>query len=271
VSFSAVGRSALVGYGPFPGGFYGYTYGGPWLLGPPVIVVAQPVIVVQPIVVPAVAGPPPPDTNRFMVIRPDRPKQAPARPPAPPPPVLPPPIRAEKKPKEVDLGIVPGPLPLARDPAANPRLEAERQIQIGREAFTREEFGRALERFRQATLLFPDEAAAWFLLGQAQFAVGKYDEATASMVAGLKRQPDWPLSAFRSRSLYRAIPFLFDVHLQDLRLALAADPVDPRLLFLLAVELWFDGRRDEAKPLFEKVVLLATDPTPAREFLKVGP
>jgi hypothetical protein len=266
--FAVFGRATIIGPA-YPAGFYGYTYAGPWTIPPPppVIVVPPPIVViVQPPVVPVVAADAPrvPDPARYLVIRPD-PKPAPAPRPAPLPPPAP---RVEKKGKAVELGIAPGPLPLARDPAVAPRAEADRQIESGRDSFAKEQFGRAVERFRQATALIPDDAIAWLMMAQAQFAIGKYDEAAASIAAGVKRQPDLPLADFKPRAMYRAIPFAFDMHLFDLRNALAAGPDDPRLLFLLGVQLWFDGRRDEAKPLFEKAAMLAIDPAPAQAFLK---
>lgn len=236
------------------GGFYGYSYG-PWYAPPPpIIVVPQPVIIVQPVVVQAQANDADLakiDPEKFIVVRPD-----------------PPPAKVEKKPKEIDLGIAPAPFPLARRPAANPLIEHDRQIVVGREAFAKGEYGRALEHFRKATTLAANEPAAWFLLAQAQFAVGKYDDATASIAAGMKLHPEWPESRFRSRDLYKDRPETFEAHVGNLHKALVNNPADPRLLFLLGVELWFNEQRADARMLFEQAAKLATDPGPAEAFLK---
>lgn len=236
------------------GGFYSYSYGPLYLPPPPIIVVPQPVIVVQPVIVQVQANegelPKAADPQQFKFARPD-----------------PPPARVEKKPKEIELGIEPAPFPLARGKAPNPLVEHDRQLISGREAFAKGEYGRALEHFRKATTLAPNEPAAWFLLAQAQFAVGKYDDAVASIIAGLERHPEWPVSRFHSRDLYKDRAADFDTHLRNLRKALATDPADPRLLFLLAVELWFDEQRDEARKMFEQAAKLTKDPAPANAFL----
>jgi cytochrome c-type biogenesis protein CcmH/NrfG len=199
------------------------------------------------------------DPGRFTIVRPDK-----KAPPAPPPRVEDKP--AANKPAEVDLGVAPGNLPLARAAAANPRVEADRQLEAGRAHFAQGEFSVALDDFRRAIARQPDDAVAWFLLAQAQFAIGKFDDAVVSINAGMKRNPDWPQSRFQSRVIYGNNQVAFDV--QNLRNSLATDPNDPCLLFLLGVELWFDGKRDEAIPLFAKAVHLAKDPAPAQAFLQ---
>ena len=267
------GQSSFYGYGLPPIGFYGSSYGGPWASPPIVFVQAPPpVIFIQPpLIVPARAEEVRdevrvPDPKRFIVIRPDKPSDPLPRVEKKPKDPLP--ARVEKKPMEVDLGIKSGEFPLAAGKAANPRVEADRQIEMGRESFDKSQFGRALDRFRRATVIAPEEATSWFNLAQAQFAAGKYDDAVTSISEGMKRRPDWPQSRFRSRDLYLNLPATYDVHLRDLRTALEADRNDPRLLFLLGVELWFDGRRDEATPLFERAAKRADEPALAEAFLK---
>jgi hypothetical protein len=246
----------------YPNPLPGAWFVPPTFFGPPgVSIVFQPIFVPQPVIVPVRAEEladlsKVPDLDRFKIIRPDRPMD-PAVPPA----------RVEKKPKEVDLGIKPAELPLAAPRAANPSIEAERQIDLGKGAFSEGQYGRAVEHFRRATVIAPDESAAYFLLAQARFAIGKYDEAVTSIADGLKRQPDWPASRFSSRDLYRANPAIYDAHLLNLRTALEANSDDPRLMFLLGVQLWFDGQRDAVKPLFARSVKLAKDPSPVEAFI----
>ena len=55
----------------------------------------------------------------------------------------------------------------------------------------------------------------------------------------------------------------------SMRFRWSADPDNPQLLFLLGVQLWFDGNRDEARPLFAKAARLATDPATAEAFGKI--
>jgi len=274
VVFGRTTTSRYWAFSAFPAGFYGVALAGPLIgpppftVGPPPLVLAPPVVVRPPVVVlaPVVnAGGlgPVPDPGRFNIVRPDKPAAPPAAPPAP----------AQKKPADkkapdVNLGVEPGNFPLARGAAANPQIEADRQVEAGRDAFAKAEYGLALEHFRHATARLPDEPATWFLLAQVQFAIGKYDDAVASINAGLKRNPEWPQSRFQSREIYGNNRAAFDVHLQNLRNSLAADADDPCLLFLLGVELWFDDKRDEAKVLIEKAVQRAKDPAPAAAFLK---
>ncbi len=255
----------------FQAGFYGVVVAWPpqFVVGPAPIIWAPPIVARPPTVVSAavgitaVGGDLAPDPGRFIVVRPDKPAA---------PPVAPPP-RADKKPADkkapdVDLGVAPGNFPLAPGAAGNPRVEADRQVEAGRDAFAKGEYGVALDHFRHATARQPDEAANWFLLAQVQFAIGKYDEAVASIDAGMMRNPEWPKSRFQSREIYGNNRAVFDVHLQNLRDSLAADPEDPRLLFLLGVELWFDGKQDEARTFFEKAARSAKDSALAQAFLK---
>jgi hypothetical protein len=88
----------------------------------------------------------------------------------------------------------------------------------------------------------------------------------ASIAAGIELRRDWPMSRFDPRLLYMGNAATFDFHLRNLRAALDASPDDPRLLFLLGVELWFDGKRDEAKPLLDKAARLTGDPAPISVF-----
>jgi hypothetical protein len=276
VSFgpTSIYRYRLIGP-PFMGGLYGCAGPGP-LFAPsfatsPLIVIQQPIIVRQPVIVvpppPELTGEPRvPDPDRFIVIKPNKPNDL-ARNKAPNP-VLAPPAKVAAKPKAVDLGIVPAELPLAPARAANPRAEAERQIELGQSAFAKGEYGRSIECFRRAVTVMPDGAPAWFLLSQAQFAVGKFDDAVASIVDGLKVQPDWPASRFQSRELYGNNAGAYAAHLDNLRAALAANPDDPRLQFLLGVHLWFDGQKVAARPLFEQAAKLAKDPKPIERFWK---
>ncbi|MCE9533983.1 MAG: tetratricopeptide repeat protein [Planctomycetes bacterium] len=247
------------------GGFYPPLYPGPWFgppifypPPPPIVFVPQPILIPQPIIIQARAEEaveePRVDPERFLVIRPNQPPN--------------PPARVERKPKEVDLGIKPADFPLARGPAKNPVIEADRRIELGRGAFAKGEYGPALEHFRFATIVQPEESAAYFLLAEAQFAIGKYDDAVASILKGLKRRPDWPRAKFRPRDLYDQNPAAFDAHIGNLRAALARDADDYRLLFLLGVQLWFDGRRAEAEPLIQNAAKRAKDPAPIEAFVR---
>lgn len=153
----------------------------------------------------------------------------------------------------------PPPLPQPRAPDPDPKIEYAWLIALGREAFAAQEYGRATQRFRQATALVPNEQLAHFLLAQAEFALGKYREAVVAIHAGMRRQRDWPTTPFRPRDLYGANAADYDEHGRRLQAAVTGQPNDPVLLFLYAYQLWFDGRRDDALPLFRKALPLVAD------------
>ena len=173
-------------------------------------------------------------------------------------------------PKLKEKPIQPAELPLEAKRNPDPKLEHSRQMELGRDAFAQAEFGRAQERFRQAVKAAPQQSAAHFSLAQSQFAVGKYREAVASILQGLKTRPDWPKARFQPRESYGNNPGLFDKHLQALKDALDARPDDAGLLFLYGYQLWFDGRSKEAIPILEKALERTTDPEPIQLFLVGG-
>src|SRR5262249_34692446 len=160
--------------------------------------------------------------ERYLVIRPrpDRPRE------------LPPGRPAEPKPKPP---AEPVPVPM---PPADPPIDLADHVAVGRAAFAAGEYGRAAERLELAANAAPDDPLPRMLWCQALFALGKYREATAVVVVGVKRQPDWPLLRFRARDLYRDHPAEFDAHLRLLRSAVERFPDDPALLFLLGHQLW---------------------------------
>jgi tetratricopeptide (TPR) repeat protein len=165
----------------------------------------------------------------------------------------------------------PPPLPGPPPQAADPRVAAAEQIKLGKEAMVVREYGRAERRFQQAALLIPTEALDLFLLAQAQFAQGKYQEAVLAIQAGMRLQPDWPASRFRPRDLYGPLGDDMDEQLKRLNEARVRYPDDPFLLFLYAYELWFADRRDEARLLFLRARAISPDPAFSERFLMVVP
>jgi hypothetical protein len=187
-----------------------------------------------------------------------------AREPVPPP--APKPPEPEPRPPERDPGL-PRPLP----PEADPKAESARQVELGKEAFAAQEYARAVSRFRQASKLSAQDPMPQFLLAQAFFALGKYDEAVEAIHTGMRLQPDWPKSRFRPVELYGPNAADFPEHLKRLEAAVNRHPDDPVLLFLEAYELWFDGRQEEALPLFRRAATVAPDKTYIERFLQAQP
>ncbi|QEL19036.1 tetratricopeptide repeat protein [Limnoglobus roseus] len=260
----------FVGGIPRPAGFPHYRVTGfatgspiyPWAVRPwgffapvPILIVPQPVLIV-PVAngLPGLIAPEPPPAEvrpaaNWLVIRPEkvpafpivaRPDLNPAAPPA-----------------------------AAGDRNANPKLEAARQLRLAQAAFTADEYGRAVERLNEAIKVRPDEPLSYFLLAQVRFARGEYAEAVAGIHDGLKLAPDWPASAFTPKPLY-AVPAKFDAHLNDLRAAIADQPDDVTLQFLLAHQLWFTGGRDEARKIFRRLLPLLKEKTLVEAYLNVA-
>ncbi len=143
-------------------------------------------------------------------------------------------------------------LPRPPQPEADPKAENARLIGLGTEAFAAGEIGRAAHRFRQAIEVTPNDPRAYFLLAQADLALGKYDEAVEQIHAGLRLKPDWPAERFRPRDLYGNDDAAFRTDLRKLLEARDRHPDEYELNFLSAYLLWFEGRQDEARPLFRK-------------------
>jgi hypothetical protein len=221
------------------------------------------------------------DAGKFRPLRPEEREQVqPAKPPAG---KEKPPAAQEKPPVPQDLPPADGPsapmgplppwapdLPVPRpgNPAAP---AAEKLVALGKIAFGNREYARAERRFQQAVDESLKEALPYFYLGQAQFAVGKYREATASIHAGLRLRPTWPTSKFRSRELYGLNGEDFVAHLQTLQATLDLNPNEATLMFLAGYQLWFDGREDEARPHFRKAEMLVAEPRFIRLFLHFDP
>ncbi|HZT81467.1 MAG TPA: tetratricopeptide repeat protein [Gemmataceae bacterium] len=187
--------------------------------------------------------------------KPDQPKQEKPRPDQPKPPPRNPPVAPPRPPI----------------PEPDPRAEHARQLAEGRRAFAEGEYGRAAFRFEQAVRAAPAEPFGHFLLAQALFSLGKYREAVAEIYAGMKLQPDWPRALYRPIELYGPNVADYPEDLQRLEDTLNRHRDDPVLLFLYGYFLWFDGRKEEARPYFERAAPLAPDRTDIDRFLQALP
>jgi hypothetical protein len=239
------------GFGPYFGPPPGWYYGPNPYAQPPVVI--QNVIQVppgngvaqeRPVIPPEFDQPPP--------------KNAPKAPPA----------KAAPPPKPVER--VPPPEPPKPAPRVAGRADADRLTDDGRKAFAEGQYGRALELFRKAADISPNESSTYYLISQAQFALGKYREAVASIAAGMNLRADWSEARFNSRDLYWKKPEAFDDHLKALRQAAAAYPDDAGLTFLLGHQLWFDGKKDEARRLILNARELGKGQPPAVGFQVEG-
>jgi len=163
------------------------------------------------------------------------------------------------------------PLPAPPAPQAEPKKECARQLRLGRQAFAQREYALADRSFEQAAALCPEDALVHFLLAEAQFALGKYQEGAASIDAGMRLKPNWPEAFFWPRDLYELNGQDFDANLKRLADAIARFPDDRVLLFLYGYHLWFDDRRDEAQLFFRRADKLSPHPNPSERFLPPRP
>ncbi len=211
---------------------------------------------------------PGPEVPRIIIPEVPRPPERPRLPEKPPMPPIPlekepiPPPRKEE-PKEPPKKEEPRPprkrssewsLPRPPDPPDDPREAQAQLVERGQEAFLELEYGRAVQRFRQAIRLTPDEPMPRFLLAQALLAQRKYHEAHDAIQVGLRLRPNWPTATFHPLDLYGAAVGEYPDHLSSRQETLRKHPDDPVLLFLLAYQMWFDGRREEAGPLFRRAL-----------------
>jgi hypothetical protein len=257
----------------YPGAFSRVTVLQLYSPPPPVVITPPPTIVIAPPAEPQEPERPPrrpPEQleppqpkppgdagGGFRPVRGEDQKPAP-RPPEPP--------REKEKPNEK-----PPELPRPPFPQADPKAESARQTALGLDVFAAAQYGRAAQRFRQATAINPQNARAHFFLAQAAVALGKYDEAVEAIQQGMRLEPDWPTASFRPVTLYNSNVADWPEHLQRLQEALARHPNDAALLFLSAYQLWFDGRQDEARPLFERAAAVAPDRSFSERFLLARP
>jgi hypothetical protein len=163
-------------------------------------------------------------------------------------PVVPEEAMPQGPPKPVEEHPTEEPLPQPVEPASDPKDF----VRLGKEVFAAREYGRSERFFRKASMNEPKEPFAFFLLAQARFALGKYQEAVEAIHAGMRLKADWPQSDFQPLPFYGSHPADFQKQLDHLKGVAANYPNDPALAFLYGYQLWFAGRKEEAKPSFQR-------------------
>ena len=259
------GPAVSVGYGP------GFGYG----FAPPVVAVPVPVPVV-------VAGGNVPDRNDdpprpaallpqgarptdFLVITPKKEVTVPEITRVEPVPI-PLPLPKPGGPRIPFDPFKPAPAVKAEVPEADPKKEAARLVKLGRTAFAAGDYGQAAEHFERAITADPADAQVYFWHAQAKFAAGQYAEAVARIREGLARDPKWPASAFDPAALYGDRPARYFGHLLALKKAVADNPNQATLEFLLGYQLWFSGDKPEADRLFRAAEKRLAAPGPIALF-----
>jgi tetratricopeptide (TPR) repeat protein len=143
-------------------------------------------------------------------------------------------------------------LPGRPGPEADPRDEYARLMRAGSELFADQQYGRAANRFRQASAVDEAQPLPYFLLAQALLEQGSYHDAYDAVLVGLRRKPDWPAAKFRPQELYGANLDGYADLLLALERTQTRHPNDPVLLLLRGYALWFDGRKEQAAVLFRR-------------------
>ncbi len=276
------GRSASLTLGSYGYGFGPYSSSG----GSRVTVInpAPQVVAVPVVILPQSAGP----GNDLRDDTP--PRRVPERRREPPADVLPAPAPAAVPPLPGQNAGVFRPLdpdnrerarqPVAPEPPAQPAppgptepplapLEGATLTDRGRAAFQAGEYGRAADIFRRAAADDPADPRPPFFLVQALTALGKYTAAAEAARAAAERFPGWPALPYRPLDLYGPNAADYAAHLERLARTRAEHPGDPVLLFLSGHVLWFDGRKDEARPLFRRAA--PAFPAACERFLRAAP
>jgi hypothetical protein len=150
-------------------------------------------------------------------------------------------------------------------PEADPLSEAARLAKLARTSLASGEYGQAIEWLNQALELAPGNAELTSLQSQAQFASGDYADAVKALQTGIAAHANWPALELKPRDL---LGKAFDAKLADLKAAAAANPESAALQFLLAHQLWFDGRRDDAAAIFKGLTDRLANPRAVEPFLK---
>ncbi len=176
----------------------------------------------------------------------------------------------------------------AKPPKRKPRVanatavaRANQFMKFGDAHFRAQEFSGAYERYKKAASAAPDVADAHFRQGFSLLALGKYESANKAFLRGLELKPDWARSGFRLDQLYGANRLAKANQLEKLAAAAGDDPRNARLMFLLGIDLFFDGQRERARKFFVRAGDMGENKAhltgfldalgPARDAKKAGP
>ncbi len=128
----------------------------------------------------------------------------------------------------------------------------QKYIGYGDENFHSRRYSEANQRYRKAIAAAPALAEGYFRAGFALVALAHNDAAAQFFKRGLLVDPNWPQSRFLIDDLYCAGQSDKAAHLESLAKAATEDPGNSDLLFLVGVQLHFDGQKDRAKTFFER-------------------
>jgi len=160
----------------------------------------------------------------------------------------------------------PAPAPAPAAPARKVRVSnaaakarAGKLIDAGDKLFAAQKYREALERYKSAVTLAPDLAEIFLRQGFAHVAMGQYESAAKDIRRGLKMKPDWRPDELRLAKLYGDELLAKSSHLEALATSLQAAPHDATALYLLGMELYFDGHVERAGPFFVRAAQLGAN------------
>ncbi len=139
---------------------------------------------------------------------------------------------------------------------ADARARSQRFIVLGDGHFAKQKYSDAYSRYKLAQQAAGDMADGYLRQGFALIAMGRYDAAARNLKRGVALDPAWADAKFRLAQLYGDNGLAKAAHIEALvQESLRAPSADT--LFLLGVMLYFDNRRDEARPLLERAQQLS--------------
>lgn len=151
----------------------------------------------------------------------------------------------------------PAPQKPARVSNAETLARARQFVRFGDEHFLKQEFNDALQRYKKGAVAAPDLAEAYFRQAWCQIALGQYSAAAKNLKRGLRLDPEWPKSQFRLALIYGDNHLAQAVHVDGLAEAAIQQPGNADLIFLVAVELYFDGQHARSLNFFQRARQLA--------------
>ena len=113
----------------------------------------------------------------------------------------------------------------------------------------------------------PQLADAYFRQGLALSAAGRYEQAVKALKRGLEIDPDWADSDFRLTEIYGADEAPKKATIDALTKAVKADPESSDPAMLLGIHYYFDGKKDAATTLLERVSKISGNGTAVKGFL----
>jgi tetratricopeptide (TPR) repeat protein len=160
-------------------------------------------------------------------------------------------------------------LPRLKVRAANAESTARARqfIEYGDVRFGRQQFSEAYQRYRKAAEAAPDLADAYFRQALAQSALDRYLPAVKTIRRGLAIKPDWAKTDFKLDQLYNHNRAAKETHFERLATAANDKPDNAELLYLLGVELFFDGQPARAHAFLKRASDLGLAQNLARPFL----